>query len=126
VTDGQVRGTGQFETLKVGVVFRSVGYQALCLPDIPFDGTKSVIPHNRGRVLDDTGQSTGKEYVSGWAKRGPSGTVGTNRSDSAETVCSLLEDLAVRKGQDGRDPDQILTLLNSRGVNYINWENWLR
>lgn len=126
VTDGQVRGTGQFETLKVGMVFRSVGYQALCLPDIPFDGTKSVIPHNRGRVLDDTGQSTGKEYVSGWAKRGPSGTVGTNRSDSAETVCSLLEDLAVRKGQDGRDPDQILTLLNSRGVNYINWENWLR
>lgn len=43
VTDGQVRGTGQFETLKVGMVFRSVGYQALCLPDIPFDGTKSVI-----------------------------------------------------------------------------------
>jgi ferredoxin--NADP+ reductase len=83
LADERVRGTGNFETLKVDMIFRSVGYQALRLPDVPFDEARSIIPHNRGRVLDENGQLTDREYVSGWAKQGPSGTVGTNRSDSA-------------------------------------------
>jgi ferredoxin--NADP+ reductase len=122
----QVRGTGSFETLKVDMIFRSVGYQALRLPDVPFDEARSIIPHNRGRVLDEIGQLTDREYVTGWAKRGPSGTVGTNRSDSAETVCSLLADLAARGSYNGSDPEQILTLLDNRRVDHTNWANWLR
>jgi len=126
LADERVRGTGNVETLEVGMIFRSVGYQALPLPDVPFDEARSIIPHNRGRVLDENGQLTEKEYVTGWAKRGPSGTVGTNRSDSAETVCSLLADLAARGSYNGSDPEQILTLLDNRGVDYTNWANWLR
>jgi ferredoxin--NADP+ reductase len=124
--DERVRGTGDLETLEVGMVIRSVGYQALPLPDVPFDEARSIIPHDRGRVLDENGQLTEKEYVTGWAKRGPSGTVGTNRSDSAETVCTLLADLAARELYGGSDPGQILTLLDSRGVDYTDWANWLR
>ncbi len=86
LADEQVRGTGNLETIKAEMIFRSVGYRALRLPDVPFDEARSIIPHDRGRVLDENGQLTGREYVTGWAKRGPSGTVGTNRSDSAETV----------------------------------------
>jgi ferredoxin--NADP+ reductase len=67
----QVRGTGIFETLKVDMVFRSVGYRALRLLDVPFDEARSVIPHDQGRVLDENGQLTDREYVTGWAKRGP-------------------------------------------------------
>lgn len=124
--DGHLRGTGNFETLKVDMIFRAVGYRSLRLPDVPFDDVKSIIPNNQGRVLSENGQVTGKEYVTGWAKRGPSGTIGTNRSDSAETVCTLLADIAARKVCNGSDSEQILSFLDSRRVNYTNWMNWLR
>jgi ferredoxin--NADP+ reductase len=77
-------------------------------------------------VLNENGQVADKEYVTGWAKRGPSGTIGTNRSDSAETVCALLADIAAREVHNGSDPEQILIFLDSRRVNYTNWANWLR
>jgi len=124
--DGHLRGTGNFETLKVNMIFRAVGYRSLRLPDVPFDEAKSIIPNNQGRVLNGSGQVTDKEYVTGWAKRGPSGTIGTNRSDSAETVCTLLADIAARKVCNGNDPEQILIFLDNRRVNYTNWMNWLR
>jgi ferredoxin--NADP+ reductase len=126
LADGRVRGTGSLETLELDMIFRSVGYEALPLPDVPFDKDRSIIPHDQGRVLDENGRSTGREYVTGWAKRGPSGTIGTNKSDSAETVCSLLEDLATRSSYNHSDAEQILTVLSDRGVEYTNWANWLR
>ncbi|MET4808170.1 FAD-dependent oxidoreductase [Limibacillus sp. MBR-115] len=124
--DGRVRGTGNQETLDVGMIFSTVGFQATPLPDVPFDESRSIIPNSRGRVIGENSQFTEGEYVTGWAKRGPSGTVGNNRSDSSETVCSLLADLAARKSHKGSDPKRILTLLDSRGVGYTNWANWLR
>ena len=108
------------------MIFRAVGYRSLRLPDVPFDEAKWIIPNHQGRVLDENGQLTDKEYVTGWAKRGPSGTIGTNKSDSAETVCTLLADIAARKVCNGSDPEQILTFLDNRRVNYTNWMNWLR
>ena len=124
--DGHLRGTENFETLKVDMIFRAVGYRSLRLPGVPFDEVKSIIPNNQGRVLNENGQLTEKEYVTGWAKRGPSGVIGTNRSDSAETVCTLLADIAGRKVCNGSDPEQIMIFLDKRRVNYTNWMNWLK
>lgn len=124
--DGHLRGTGNFETLKLDMIFRAVGYRPLRLPDVPFDEAKSIIPNYQGRVLDENGQFTDKEYVTGWAKRGPSGTIGTNRSDSAETVRTLLADIAARKAYNGSDPEQILIFLDNRRVYYTSWMDWLR
>lgn len=126
LADGNVRGTGSFETLELGMVFRSVGYRALPLPGVPFDEGRSLIPHARGRVLDGNGRVAEGEYVAGWAKRGPSGTIGTNKSDSAETVENLRSDLATRASFKGGDPGRIPALLRDRGVDYTNWANWLR
>lgn len=125
LADERVRGTGDLETLKVGMVFRSVGYEALPLSDVPFDEARSIIPHEQGRVLNESGKVTDGEYVTGWAKRGPSGTIGTNKSDSAETVRSLLADLT-QASYYGTDPKQIFALLANRGVDHTNWVNWLR
>jgi ferredoxin--NADP+ reductase len=119
---GEARGTGETEMLDVGMIFRSVGYQALPLSGVPFDGAKSIIPHCDGRVL---GSSQG-EYVTGWAKRGPCGTIGTNKSDSAETIATLVADLATRASYKGCDPRAILDLLTRRGVGYTDWADWLR
>jgi ferredoxin--NADP+ reductase len=126
LANGQVRGTGDFETIALGMIFRAVGYQALPLPDVPFDQARAIIPHSHGRVLDAGGRLAKGEYVTGWAKRGPSGTIGTNKSDSAETVCNLLADLTTGAPYKGSDPKAILAVLDHRGVSYTNWANWLR
>ena len=76
------------------MVLRSVGYQSVPLPGVPFDPRASVVPNALGRVLGEDGSPLPGEYVAGWLKRGPTGVIGTNKSDAAETVRCLLEDLA--------------------------------
>ncbi|MCW2856054.1 MAG: 4Fe-4S ferredoxin [Marmoricola sp.] len=78
--------TGETEVLPAGMVLRSVGYRGTALPGMPFDETTGTVPNTAGRVRPGT-------YVAGWIKRGPNGFIGTNKSCSEETVCSLLDDL---------------------------------
>ncbi len=91
---GTLTGTGERETLDVQMVLRSVGYQSVPLAGVPFDERNAVVPNVAGRVLGPDGQHLPGEYVAGWLKRGPTGVIGTNKSDAAETVRSLLADLA--------------------------------
>jgi len=97
--DGSLNGTGEFETLEAQMVLRSVGYQSVPLPGVPFDPRASVVPNAQGRVLGPDGSPLPGEYVAGWLKRGPTGVIGTNKSDAAETVRCLLEDLAGGHGE---------------------------
>ena len=115
-------GTGEFETIKVGLVLRSVGYRGIPIPGVPFDD-------KAGRIANDAGRVTGApgEYVVGWAKRGPSGLIGTNRADSVLTVQLMLADL-----KDGKLParsvDESLestpALMASKGVKSISMAQW--
>ena len=91
---GEFEGTGEFETIDVQMVLRSVGYQSVPLPGVPFDTRTHTVPNAAGRVLSETGEPLPGEYVAGWLKRGPTGVIGTNKADAAETVQSLLADLA--------------------------------
>jgi ferredoxin/flavodoxin---NADP+ reductase len=96
---GAFGGTGHYETLDAQMVLRSVGYQSVPLPGVPFDERASVVPNALGRVLGAGGSPLPGEYVAGWLKRGPTGVIGTNKSDAAETVRCLLEDLAGGPGE---------------------------
>jgi ferredoxin--NADP+ reductase len=91
---GEFEGTGEFETLETQLILRSVGYQSVPLPGVPFDARTHTVPNASGRVLSDTGEPFPGEYVAGWLKRGPTGVIGTNKADAAETVQALLADLA--------------------------------
>ena len=91
--NGAFQGTGELETLDVQLVLRSVGYQSVPLDGVPFDESHAVVPNDQGRVLGPDGQPLPGEYVAGWLKRGPTGVIGTNKSDAAETVRALLSDL---------------------------------
>lgn len=83
------------ESLDVGLVFRSVGYQGVPLPDVPFDERWGVIVNQQGRVLDPTtSEPIVGEYTAGWIKRGPSGVIGTNKPDALETVQCMLADVS--------------------------------
>jgi ferredoxin--NADP+ reductase len=119
--EGRVAGTGEFETLPVGLVLRSVGYQSVPLPGVPFDPRAYVVPNEGGRVLGEDGTPLPGEYVAGWIKRGPTGVIGTNKADAAETVRALLAD----QGGRPRERQSIEALLESRGVRVVTYADWL-
>ena len=89
--DGALVSTGETLTVKCDLVVRSVGYRGVGLADAPFDEDRAVVPNAAGRVLQGGSPVSGL-YVAGWIKRGPSGIIGTNKKDAAETVQSLLAD----------------------------------
>jgi ferredoxin--NADP+ reductase len=119
--------TGQEQILPVGLVFRSVGYRALPVPGVSFDARRAVIPNDQGRVLANAGGAVVAGcYVAGWIKRGPSGVIGTNKQDAAETVACLLEDAehGVLPEPTDRSPDAVTALLRTRGVDVVSWLDW--
>jgi ferredoxin--NADP+ reductase len=120
---GRAIGAGEFVELPAQMVFRSVGYQGLPLPGLPFDPAVGVVPNEQGRVLRD-GAPSPKEYVAGWIKRGPTGVIGTNKSDAQETVTALLADLHGVGPTGASDPDALLHLLAARGVDVVTWSGW--
>jgi len=142
--DGSLSGTGSMETLDAQMVLRSVGYQSVPLPGVPFDSRAHVVPNSLGRVLGPDGAPLPGEYVAGWLKRGPTGVIGTNKSDAAETVRSLLEDLV--PGADAsavpragllryREPagdgaaageSPLAAVFGARGVTPVSYDEWLR
>jgi ferredoxin--NADP+ reductase len=158
---GRLVGTGDMETLDAQLVLRSVGYQSVPLSGVPFDEGSCTVPNSGGRVLGPDGSiSPGEavlpgEYVAGWLKRGPTGVIGTNKSDAAETVRALLQDLADGPGPDDAPlpragllklpapaagasgdasaPDKsdmsdspLAEVLAARGVNPVSYDEWLR
>ncbi len=123
------RHTDQFEEMSVGLVFRSVGYRGVPLPGVPFNERWGVILNEKGRVIDpDTQEPLVGEYTGGWIKRGPTGVIGTNKSDAAETVKCMLEDLANGLILNPSQPDAaaVEKLVRERQPNYFSYADWLR
>jgi len=84
----------RLETVEVDLVFKAVGYRGVPVPGLSFDTKKGIVPNVDGRVLDKpAGAPRRGHYVVGWAKRGPSGLIGTNSPDSKATVEKMIEDL---------------------------------
>ena len=121
---GRLTGTGELETIPVQMVLRSVGYQSVPLPGIPFDERTHTVPNAEGRVLGPDGAPLPREYVSGWLKRGPTGVIGTNKSDAAQTVRSLLADLAGGAPGPARVP--LVEVLAGRRVAPVTYADWLK
>jgi ferredoxin--NADP+ reductase len=123
----RARGTGEFEALECGLVLRSVGYRGSPLPGVPFSDASGIIPNVLGRVIaHGTEELVPGEYVVGWAKRGPSGVIGTNKPDSLATVAAMIEDLPGLAGiaDERRNPGAVEELLRARGVDYVTYADW--
>ncbi|MFZ3468627.1 FAD-dependent oxidoreductase [Streptomyces sp. 4.24] len=119
---GGVTGTGVFEDVPAQLVLRSVGYQGVPLPGLPFAERTGTVPHAAGRVVR-AGRASIGEYVAGWIKRGPTGVIGTNRPCAKETASSLLQDAGAlaRRVRDG-DP---LDAMRAAGLRPVAWPGWL-
>ncbi len=121
---GNVRGTGVLETIPAQMVLRSVGYRGQGLAGLPFNERSGTIPHDAGRVMHD-GKPVPGEYVAGWIKRGPTGVIGTNKSDASETISSLIADAPALQRAAIRDPEALLKILADRGVDVVDWNGWV-
>jgi ferredoxin--NADP+ reductase len=125
--DGRVvaEPTDEVGAVEAGLVLRSIGYRGHPVPGVAFDAKNARIPNDGGRVLTDVGGSVRRgAYVAGWAKRGPSGVVGTNRACAADTVAKMLED----RGSSAAlgDADAVDAMLAARGVTPVRWSDWER
>ena len=123
------KATNQFEDLDAGLVFRSVGYRGVPLPEIPFHDRWGVILNERGRIIDpESKHPIVGLYTSGWIKRGPSGVVGTNKPDSVESVTCMLEDFStgsiLQPSQAGAA--QVEKFICQHQPNYFTYADWKR
>jgi ferredoxin--NADP+ reductase len=117
-------GTGEHTELGCGMLLRSVGYRSAPLPDVPFDPARGVIPNADGRVLGADDRVRPREYASGWVRRGPSGVIGTNKTDAEEVARHIVADLDALHPDVRPEPDAILGLLEAKGARVVTAEDW--
>lgn len=118
-------GTGEYGMFPAGLVLRSVGYKGIPLEDVPYDKRRGTIPNEQGHVKDpETGDLIPGEYVVGWAKRGPTGVIGTNKPDAVETVKRMLANLPETEPAPHPDPTAIDALLEERQLDFVTIEGW--
>ena len=126
--NGRLRAvaTDEIEELECGLVLRSIGYRGRPVDDIPFDHARGLIRNVGGRVCDEQERSHRGEYVVGWIKRGPTGVIGTNKKDAADTVARVLEDAGADALNEPADPDADATAawIAERVPAAVTWEGW--
>jgi ferredoxin--NADP+ reductase len=104
------------------LVLRSIGYRGRPVGDLPFDERRGVIRNAGGRVCDEDARAHRGEYAVGWIKRGPSGVIGTNKKDAADTVARILEDAgAGALNEPVREPRDWIHARVPRAVRWAGW-----
>lgn len=119
VETGRAIGTGETYIIPADLVVTAIGYRTSPIPDVPFDERMGRFANDEGRIL------TGL-YCVGWARRGPSGTIGTNRPDGYSVIEKIAEDMdsgklgrAGKKGRAGFDE-----LAAARGMDIVTFRDW--
>ena len=112
---GRAVGTGEFYEIPASLVVSCIGYQTSPIPGVPFDERAGRFANDGGRILPGL-------YCVGWARRGPSGTIGTNRPDGFAVIEMIASDIgggAGKKGRPGFD-----NLAEGRGLDVVTFRDW--
>ena len=105
----QKTGSDEIFSIKCGLVITAIGYEATVLAGVPYE---------KGKVVNIDGRVHENVYVVGWAKRGPSGVIGTNKSDAADVMKLLVDDLTTPKS--AGDITDVIT--HNRVVTQAHWQ----
>ncbi len=108
-------GTGETYVIPCGLVISCIGYETPPIEGVPYE-------HGRGRFANSEGRVLPGLYCVGWARRGPTGTIGTNRPDGYAIVDLIEADIGGGKGRQGRPG--LDALLESRGVDVVTFRDW--
>ena len=115
VEAGRAIGTGETYVIPASLVVCCIGYQTSRIPDVPFDERAGRFANDEGRILPGL-------YCVGWARRGPSGTIGTNRPDGFGIVEKIAEDIGAGAGKAGRPGFDALAA--ARGLEVVTFRDW--
>ncbi len=119
VEAGRAIATGETYEIPAGMVVSCIGYRTSPIPDVPFDERAGRFANDEGRILPGI-------YCVGWARRGPSGTIGTNRPDGYDVIEKVAEDLDSgilgRKGKTGREGFDALA--SERNLDVVRFRDW--
>jgi ferredoxin--NADP+ reductase len=113
---GRAVGTGEFFDLPCGLVVPAIGYRSQPLDGVPFDEARSVAANANGRVAEAL-------YAVGWIRRGPTGTIASNRQDGIDAATQIVGDLS-QGDKPGRPA--LERLLAERGVRAVSYPEWQR
>ena len=117
VEAGRAIPTGETYTIPTSLVVSCIGYQTSPIPGVPFDERAGRFANDEGRILPGL-------YCVGWARRGPSGTIGTNRPDGFGVVDKIVEDIGAGAGKPGRVGFDRLSV--ERHLDIVSFGDWKR
>jgi ferredoxin--NADP+ reductase len=112
---GAARGTGETYEVPASLIISAIGYSTSPIADVPFDG---------GKFVNDAGKIADRLYAVGWARRGPSGTIGTNRPDGYEVADQIAAAMPGGRAGDRPGAEGLKRLLESRGVMATDYDDW--
>ncbi|MBM0169191.1 FAD-dependent oxidoreductase [Altererythrobacter sp. C41] len=119
VEAGRATGTGETYVIPADLVVSCIGYRSSPIPGVPFDERAGRFANDEGRILPGI-------YCVGWARRGPTGTIGTNRPDGFGVVEKIAEDLSSGAlgagGKEGRTGFNALA--EQRGLDIVTFRDW--
>ncbi|MGL5837254.1 MAG: FAD-dependent oxidoreductase [Sphingorhabdus sp.] len=114
-SDLRSRGTGETYAIDCSMIISCIGYQTPPIEGVPYE-------HGRGRFASDEGRILPGLYCVGWARRGPTGTIGTNRPDGYAIVELIAADIGLGSDKPGRPG--LDALLEKRGVQVVKFSDW--
>ena len=118
--DGNAVGTGETYSVDASLVVSCIGYQTSPIPGVPYDEKLGRFPNQGGGIAD-------RLFAVGWARRGPTGTIGTNRPDGyevAEAIAAIFPPAGEPSGRAG--PDGLDQFLAARGCKPLLFKDWQR
>jgi len=115
--DLRSQGTGQRYELDCSIIISCIGYRTPPIEGVPYE-------HGRGRFANAEGRILPGLYCVGWARRGPSGTIGTNKPDGFAIVDLIAEDIDAGGKKQGRKAlDGLLEKCGAKPVSFRDWKN---
>jgi len=112
---GSARGTGETYEVPASLIITAIGYSTSPIPDVPFEG---------GKFVNDGGRIADRLYAVGWARRGPTGTIGTNRPDGYEVADQIAAAMPPGAAGDRQGATGLKQLLEQRGVMATDYDDW--
>ncbi len=115
--DGRAVGSGETYRIPADLLISCIGYRTSPIVGVPFDERAGRFPNEEGRIAPAL-------YCVGWAKRGPSGTIGTNRPDGYAVIEKVAEDIGEGAGKRGREGFD--ELAQKRALDVVTFRDWQR
>jgi ferredoxin--NADP+ reductase len=114
---GAARGTGETYEVPASLIITAIGYSTPPIDGVPYD-------ERGGKFLNEQGRIADRLYAVGWARRGPTGTIGTNRPDGYEVADQIAAAMPPGSSSDRPGAEGLKQLLESRGVMPTDYDDW--